>query len=217
MSDIQIVPAILATNEQEFQDQLSKIESAQALENSWVHFDFMDNKFVPNKSIEPSILSKTHIPQKKEAHLMVQEPIDMLKELGQFNRIIIHVESDDVKRALKEVVDSGKKAGLALKYETPLEEMIPYLMDIELVLIMSIEVGFQGQPFIEGALEKVRQVVHLREENNLKFQVAVDGAVKDTDANLLVTAGADQLVVGSFLQEGDIDENIKRLKEVIYG
>ncbi len=217
MSNIQIVPAILATNEQELQDELNKIKSTQALNDNWVHFDFMDNKFVQNKSIEPSWLSKLQLQQKKEAHLMVVRPLEMiseLKDLG-FGRIIVHVESEDVKSCLKEIKALRLEAGLAIKHETNLEEIFPYLMDVGLVLIMSIKAGFQGQPFIDDSLERIRQVDKLRQEKNLKFKIAVDGAVRDTNANLLVTAGVDQLVVGSYLQEGDIDENIKKLRQAI--
>lgn len=215
MSDIQIIPAILATNKQELQKQVAKIQSADSLKGHWVHFDLMDNKFVPNLSIGPSEMSDQLTEFRKEAHLMVENPQEMLAELDRFQRVIVHVESKEVKKTLNDLNTEKKESGIAIEYKTPLENIFPYLLDIDLVLVMSIEAGFQGQPFINGVLERIKQIAKLKEEKQLKFKIAVDGAVKDTNANLLVAAGVDQLVVGSFLQEGDIEENMEKLWEAI--
>ncbi len=218
MSDIQIVPTILATDKKELQEQLAKVQKLENLIN-WVHFDFMDKKFVQNKSIDPDLLADQNLSQKKEAHLMVENPYEMLEGLNNlnFDRVIVHAESNEIKKTLKEINVLGMKAGLAVKNETSLEELIPYLMDIDLLLIMSVEPGFQGQSFIVESLEKIRQAYKLRGDNNLNFKIAVDGAIKDTNINLLVAAGVDQLEVGSFLFDGDINENFKNLRKAALG
>ncbi len=217
MNDIQIVPAILATSEQEYKNQLENIQSSTDLLEGWVHIDFMDNKFVPNKSIDPILLTNNPTKIKKEAHLMVEKPSEMvgpLKDLD-FERIIVHVESEEVKKTLKEVADAKLKAGIAIKHDTLIEELFPYLMDVDLVLIMCIQAGFQGQPFLADSIERVREVTKLRDEKGLNFEIAVDGGVKDENVNLLVAAGAERLVMGSFLEEGDIDENIEKIWEAL--
>ncbi len=105
------------------------------------------------------------------------------------------------------------EAGIALKMETPIEKLEPYKDKIDLVLLMSIVPGFQGQPFLPEALDRIKSL----KEKGWPVRISVDGSVRDSNARQIVQAGADQLSVGSFLLTGDINENMEKLWEAIGG
>lgn len=205
-----IIPAILATNETEFSEQLEKLKTSPELEGGWVHIDFMDGQFVKSTSLDIATLKMFEIPFSKEAHLMVQNPLAWIEPLKalKFKRIIIHIESSDVGESIKKIQESEMEVGLAINPETSLEQVKQFLNEINVLLIMDIEPGQQGQPFIATSYDKVKEAAGLFE------LVGVDGGVNDETAPKLLAAGAQQLVVGSFLQKGNIDENIEKIWEV---
>lgn len=207
---ISIVPAILATNETEFSEQLEKLKSSPELEGGWIHIDLMDGKFVKTTSLDLASLKKFDIPYHKEAHLMVQNSLEWIEPLKalKFKRIIIHIESQDVKDAIQKIQDAGLEVGLAINPSTDLNLVKPFLDDINVLQIMDVEPGEQGKPFIDSSYDKVKEAALLFE------YVAVDGGVNDQTATKLVAAGTQQLVVGSYLQKGNIDENIEKIWEV---
>ena len=211
---VQIIPAVLAKTEQDYQNNINKLNQSESLSGGWVHIDFADNKFVQNTTIEPSIIQKYPNNFRKEAHLMVNHPkdwIDQLKEAG-FERIIFHLESeDDILLVIEDIKNKGLEAGLAINKETALEKLEPFLDKIDLVLVMSIVPGFQGQPFIPQTLDKVRQI----KSNNWSVKVGVDGAVRDTNIKEIVESGVDFVTVGSYLLKGDVEENLEMLWEVL--
>lgn len=209
---MQIIPAVLANSEADYIRDLSRLERTNLFK--WVHIDFMDNKFVLNKSIDPTATAKYPVSLKKEAHLMVQHPkswIDQLARAG-FKRVLFHLESEDDQ---DECIDCAKKngleVGLVLKHETPLDNLVPYIAKIDRALLMSVVPGFQGQPFIEGVLQKISNF----KSKNWPVKVGVDGAVRDTNIIQLVNAGVDYVIAGSFLLKGDIDENLEKLWEAL--
>ena len=211
---VQIIPAVLAKTEQDYQNNINKLNQSESLSGGWVHIDFADNKFVQNTTIEPSIIQKYPNNFRKEAHLMVNHPkdwIDQLKEAG-FERIIFHLESeDDILLVIEDIKNKGLEVGLAINKETALEKLEPFLDKIDLVLVMSIVPGFQGQPFIPQTLDKVRQI----KSNNWSVKVGVDGAVRDTNIKEIVESGVDFITVGSYLLKGDVEENLEMLWEVL--
>ncbi|MBI2600769.1 ribulose-phosphate 3-epimerase [Candidatus Daviesbacteria bacterium] len=211
---VQIIPAVLATTEEAFGQDLDKIQSSDALKDGWVHIDFADNKFVPNQTITPSQLANQSIQLKKEAHLMVDNPLEWIDELARagFARIIFHLEAkDDTLECIKAIEVKGLQTGIAINHQTPLSEIEQYIGKIEGVLMMAIEPGFQGKPFIPESLEKIRQF----KARGWQVSLAVDGAVRDENAKQLVEAGVDRLIVGSFLLKGNLDENLERLWEAV--
>jgi len=212
---VQIIPSILSTSEDDYKRDISRYQKSPSLQEGWVHIDFMDNIFVPNKSIGPSVVAKYPISLYKEAHIMVLHPlawVDDLVKLG-FERIIFHIEAgDNIGKCIEYIKKKGLEVGLAINNETPIENLQPFVDKIDVVLVMTIEPGFQGQPFIPGALDKVREI-----KAKWRVRVGVDGAVKDTDAKQIVESGVDFMIVGSYLLEGDIDENMEKLWEVING
>lgn len=212
---VQIIPAVLATSEGQYQEDILKLSSSGFLEEGWVHIDFADNKFVQNKTVKPDVILKFPANFRKEAHLMVARPmewIDGLVEAG-FERIIIHIEAEDVDKCIEYIKTKGLEVGLAINNETPIEKLQPFVDKIDVVLVMTIKPGFQGQSFIQRALNKVRDI----KSKNWPVRVGVDGAVKDDNIKEIVDAGVDFVIVGSYLLEGELDENLEILWETIRG
>ncbi|MBI2086269.1 ribulose-phosphate 3-epimerase [Candidatus Daviesbacteria bacterium] len=210
MTNIQIIPAILATSKEQFQKDLSKIISVEALRNGWVHIDFADNKFVQNKTINPGIVQKFPINFRKEAHLMVSKPrewIDDLVKAG-FERVIIHLEAGKVDEAINYAQSQRLKIGLAIKNETDIENLESHIDKIDTVLLMSIIPGFQGQPLIPNSLRRIKEV----KNKSWRIRIGIDGAVRDDNIKDIVDSGVDFVIVGSYLLKGNIDKNLENLR-----
>ena len=213
---VQIIPAILDKTPEDFAKHMEQLKNSASFQEGWVHIDFADNEFVPNQTIGVDIIAEYPVNLNKEAHLMVAHPlqwIDKLQEAG-FKRVIFHFESkDNIGECIDQIKALGMEAGVALNIDTPIEKLEPFKDKIDLVLIMAIIPGFQGQPFLPEALDKIKGLKQL----NWPVRISVDGAVRDSNAGQIIEAGIDQLTVGSYLLQGDIDENLERLWEVING
>ncbi|MCL5784929.1 MAG: ribulose-phosphate 3-epimerase [Patescibacteria group bacterium] len=216
--DIQIIPAILAISEEEYCNKLAKIEKNGAFEGGWVQIDLMDNKFVQNQSISADIVAKYPTKLKKEAHLMVEYPenwIDSLVRAG-VERIIFPVEDGSgIEERVKHIKDHGIEVGLALNPETPIAKVEPFVAKIETVLIMSVHPGFEGQKFLPEVLEKIGQAVRLRQETGTSFLIEVDGGINERNVWEVAEAGADILVIGSHLIDGNITENLEKIWQAL--
>lgn len=213
---IQIIPAVLATSEQEYQADIKKLSLSRSLSEGWVHIDFADNIFVQNLTIESEIIQKFPTKLRKEAHLMVSHPkewTDKLLEAG-FERIIFHIESEDnIEETIAYIKSKGLEVGLAINNETTIEKLQPFVGIIDIILVMAIVPGFQGQPFIPEALDKVKAI----KSKNWPVKIGVDGHVRDENAKEIVKSGVDFMIVGSYLLQGDPDENLEALWESING
>lgn len=209
---IQIIPAILATTPEDYQQDIEKLNTSESFkEGGWVHIDFMDNEFVPNRSIEVDPVTEYPTHLNKEAHLMVKNPLNWIEKLkaADFKRVIFHIESDeDAQEVIKSIKSSGMEAGVAANPETEVGKL-KQLKDLDLILIMGVKPGFQGQPFEENTYDRLKQTSQFFEN------ISIDGAVKDSNAKQLVESGAQILVSGSFILKGDVDENLEKLWEVL--
>lgn len=214
---VQILPTLLATSEQQYREQLEKVEKSGAFKNGWVQIDLMDNKFVPNKSIGLEIVAKYPISSKKEAQLMVIDPGEWIDQLINLNflRIIFPIEVGNTKALIEAVKDKNTQVGLSLNPETAVSQVIPFLDKIDLVLMMGVHPGFQGQHFIPEVLDKIKDLVRLKVKKH--FLIGADGGIKADNVKSLVEAGVDNLAIGSYLLNGDIGENLERLWEAIHG
>lgn len=215
---IQIIPAILSNKESDFERDIKRYNDSELLQGGWVHIDFMDRKFVPNKSIGLSVVSKHPTQLIKEAHLMVVRPKAWVDKLmrADFQRIFFHLEVEgDIRECISHVKSKGMEVGLALNPETPVNKLKPFMDSLDRVLLMGIHPGFQGQEFLPQVIEKIQEVSYLRAKNNGTFNIGADGGVRDENAKELVDAGADFLVSGSFLLKGDIDANLEKIWEKI--
>ena len=214
MAHPDIIPAILSQTIEDFQEDLRKLLNSKKLSRGWVHVDFMDNQLVPNQSILPEDLVGVNFGNlKKEAHLMVKNPLNWVKKLLKlgFERIIVHLEAAGaIKTYLKLIRDHGAMAVLAINPETKVEKLNEFVSLLDGVLVMGVHPGFQGQSFVPGTIDKIAKI----KSRNWPVIIEVDGAVKDWNTRQLIQAGADILIVGSFLVNGNPDENLEKLKNL---
>lgn len=209
----EIIPAILSKNIEDFNRDLDKLKNSRNLSSGWVHIDFMDNQLAPNQSILPEDLQNIDFGNlKKEAHLMVKNParwIIKLLDLG-FERIIIHLEAaGNIAEYIKLIKNA--EVVLAINPETPIERLSEFIPTIDRVLVMGVNPGFQGQLFIPETVDKVKKI----KSQNWGAKIEVDGAVKDWNAKSIALSGADTLISGSYLIQGNPDENLANLRKAI--
>lgn len=220
---IQIIPAILATAEEDYKTIIYKIRSCPELVEGWVHIDFMDNKFVQNESIGPEIVDKYKLefPLKLEAHLMVEDPKSWITELvkvSNIKRIVFHVEiKKDIEEVVKLAKDHGLEAGLAVNPETSVNNLEQFINKVDIVLVMGVHPGFQGQDFIPETLEKAKEVLRLR-SGQIRFKIEFDGGVSENNIKKIIDAGADIAVIGSGLFKYDnLEEGLEKIRKAAYG
>lgn len=215
-TDIQIIPAILATTEEEYREKLKRIETSPELADGWVQIDIMDGKFVPNKSVGLDVIRKYPTLLKKEAHLMVNNPASWVEELINldFEKIVVHIEVGEKKlHAALSIINKHKKTGvLAFNPETSIKEYKHYESLVYGVLLMSVRPGFGGQELLLSSIDKVKE---LREHIPPHYFIEVDGGINENSAKLLLEAGANYLVTGNHLINGDITENLEKIWESI--
>ena len=198
--DYQIAPSILSADFARLGDEVDAVLEAGA---DIVHFDVMDNHFVPNLTIGPLVceaLRDHGVTAPIDVHLMV-EPVDRL--IPDFAKagasyITFHPEaSHHVHRTLGLIRDKGCKAGLVFNPATPLTWLEHVIEDLDMVLVMSVNPGFGGQKFIASALDKLRQARHMIDESGRDIRLEIDGGVKIENIGDTAAAGADTFVAGS--------------------
>lgn len=196
-----ISPSLLASDFGNLQNEVEMLNRSEA---EWIHIDVMDGVFVPNISFGFPVLEavRKHTEKVLDVHLMIQDAspyIAAFKKAGA-DWLTVHYEAcTHLHRTLNMIRESGMKAGVALNPHTPVSVLTPIVMELDLVLIMSVNPGFGGQKFIPNAVNRVREVAQLRANHNASFLIEVDGGVTMDNAHALKSAGADALVAGSFI------------------
>ena len=200
MSTCIIAPSILSANFAKLGEEVDRVLAAGA---DWVHFDVMDNHYVPNLTIGPLVceaLRKHGVTAPIDVHLMV-EPVDrIVPDFAKAGASLIsfHPEaSKHVDRTLQLIRDHGCQAGLVLNPATPIACIEHVMERLDLILVMSVNPGFGGQSFIPGALSKLRALRRRIDESGLPIRLEVDGGVKASNIRAIAEAGADTFVAGS--------------------
>lgn len=200
MRDYQIAPSILSANFAKLGEEVDKVLAAGA---DIIHFDVMDNHYVPNLTIGPLVcaaLRKHGVAAPIDVHLMVK-PVDRIipdfAEAGA-TYITFHPEaSEHIDRSLQLIRDSGCKSGLVFNPATPLDYLKYVLDKVDMVLLMSVNPGFGGQAFIPATLQKLREARAMIDASGLPIRLEVDGGIKVDNIRAVAEAGADTFVAGS--------------------
>ena len=202
---VKIAPSLLSANFACLKQEIDKIEAAE-----WIHYDVMDGHFVPNISFGYSILKDISKVTDKylDVHLMISDPFKYVDNFIASNAslIVFHyetVEENEIDKLIKHIKNNNVDVGIAIKPDTCQDVLKPFLSQLDLVLVMSVEPGFGGQRFNHSAIEKISKLAKLREENNYHYLIEVDGGINESTAKLCRQAGVDVLVAGSYVFNSD--------------
>lgn len=192
-----IAPSILSADFSRLAAELAVVDPTR----DWLHCDVMDHQFVPNLTFGPLIVAAARklTQATLDVHLMMERPWLMVEEFRKSGAdlITVHLEAcRETREVLRQIRGTGAKAGLAIKPGTPYPAVAPYLPDLDLLLVMTVEPGFGGQAFMSDMMEKVSAARDERARKKLDFVIEVDGGIGEETARIARAAGADVFVAG---------------------
>lgn len=213
-----IAPSILSADFTRLGEEIKEVEKAGA---DYIHIDVMDGHFVPNITIGPMVVKAarriTEMPL--DVHLMISDPdrfIDLFAEAGA-NIITVHAETvNHLHRTIQHIRDRGVSPGISLNPATPLDVLEYVLADIDLVLLMTVNPGFEGQKFIPEVIPKIKKLREKIDRNGLNSEIEVDGGINSETIGVVSSAGADVFVAGSAIfYSKDYEKTIQLMRQRI--
>ena len=213
--NIKIAPSILSADFANLERDIRKIDTAD-----YVHVDVMDGVFVPNISIGIPVLKSIRkvTDMFLDVHLMITQPVRYVEKVcdAGADLVTVHVEADfpeNIQAAIDKIHAKGKKAGVVVKPKTPASAVLPFINEVELILVMTVEPGFGGQRFMADMMPKVQEIRRYIDAMNPTCELEVDGGVDPVTCKLCTASGANVLVAGSSVYKAeDIPARIRELR-----
>ena len=212
-----IAPSVLSADFAELAKAARLMEEAGA---DWLHVDVMDGHFVPNLTVGPAVVKslKKHTQLPMDVHLMITDPMKYAEPFAKAGAwaMTFHIEAvEDPALVIREYKRLGIRPGLSIKPKTPASAALPFLKDLHLILVMTVEPGFGGQAFMPDMMPKVREISDYIRKNRLDCRIEVDGGIDSTTAKQAIDAGANVLVAGNAIfGASDPIAALKKLKAV---
>ena len=217
MKTFKIAPSVLSADYANFETELKKLEASGA---EYAHLDVMDGHFVPNISFGAGVVAsmRPHSKMVFDCHLMVSNPEHHIEEFARAGADIISIHAEatpHIHGALQKIRAAGVKPSVVINPGTPVEAIKNVLNLVDQVLVMTVNPGFGGQAFLPETMDKIRELVALREANQLNFDIEVDGGIDDKTIQLAREAGANIFVAGSYVFKGDVSHQVQTLRDAL--
>lgn len=218
MTSFKIAPSILSADYANFEAELKKLEATGA---EYAHIDIMDGHFVPNISFGAGVVAsmRPHSKLVFDCHLMVSNPEHHIEEFARAGADIISIHAEatpHIHGALQKIRAAGVKPSVVINPGTPVEVVKNVLNLVDQVLVMTVNPGFGGQAFLPETMDKIRELVVLREVNQLNFDIEVDGGIDDKTIGIAKEAGANVFVAGSYIFKGDVKHQVQTLRDALH-